>query len=364
MLPHQSTFSRALFCATFALACAGCAAPARTGDTAPHYVLDTAWPQPLPNQWVVGGLGGVCVDHADHVIILNRQNLAPGDLNGGRMAPPVIEFDPSGKVLAGWGDMKNMDARLHSCHEDAEGNLWVASGPSGMIQKYTHDGARLLLQIGKRGVYDTSDGTQHGKPLNSPAGRFTSPSSIAVDRGNGDVYVSDGEDYVLGGEPEPQDKRVIVFDRDGKFLRQWLLPHMQSVHCMALSRAGEVYVCNRTGSQVEIYDRQGKLLRTLATPWTPVTPPADGKPQETGGSAVAIDFSPDPAQKWIFVINQNNARIDIYERASGKWLNSFGRPGTGIGEFNQVHGIAVDSHWNVYLAENRGRRLMRYVLQP
>ena len=27
---------------------------------------------------------------------------------------------------------------------------------------------------------------QHGAPLNSPAGRFTSPSSIAVDRGNGD----------------------------------------------------------------------------------------------------------------------------------------------------------------------------------
>ena len=29
-------------------------------------------------------------------------------------------------------------------------------------------------------------------------------------------------------------------------------------------------------------------------PWTPVTPPADGKVKQSGGAAVAIDFSPDP----------------------------------------------------------------------
>jgi DNA-binding beta-propeller fold protein YncE len=195
-------------------------------------------------------------------------------------------------------------------------------------------------------------------------GRFTSPSSIAVDPANGDVYVSDGEDYVLGSEPPPQNKRVIVFDKAGKYLRQWLLPHMQSVHCLALSRGGEVYVCNRTGSRVEIYDKQGRLLRNLATPWTPVTPPADGKPQETGGSAVSVDFSPDAAQKWVYVMNQNDGRVDIYDRVSGKWLSSFGRPGTMIGQMNQAHGIAVDSKGNVYVSENRGRRIMRFVLVP
>jgi hypothetical protein len=42
-------------------------------------------------------------------------------------------------------------------------------------------------------VFDTADGTAKGKPLNSNAARFLMPSSIFVDRGNGDVYVSDGE---------------------------------------------------------------------------------------------------------------------------------------------------------------------------
>jgi sugar lactone lactonase YvrE len=355
-MPKLSGRPASALAAMLALACAACAGPsAPRAQGVPRYVLDASFPAPLPNLWVLGGLGGVCVDHNDHVFILNRQDVADGDLNGGRLAPMLIEFDAAGKVVNSWGDHQVTDARLHSCHEDGEGNLWVAAAPSGMVQKFSHDGSRLLLTIGAKGALDTADGTAKGAPLNTAGARFTSPSSIAVDRGNGDVYVSDGE------SPK-QNKRVAVFDRSGKFLRQWLLPHMQSVHCLALSRAGEVYVCNRTGSQVEIYDKQGKLLRALATPWQPVTAPANGQARETGGSAVSVDFSPDAAQKWLYVMNQNNARVDIYERASGKWLTSFGRPGTFAGEFNQAHGIAVDSQGRVYVSENRGRRIMRYVL--
>ncbi len=29
---------------------------------APKYEPDLAWPKPLPDRWVLGGLGGVCVD--------------------------------------------------------------------------------------------------------------------------------------------------------------------------------------------------------------------------------------------------------------------------------------------------------------
>ena len=32
---------------------------------APHYDVDASWPKPLPNRWVLGGLGGVCVDGQD-----------------------------------------------------------------------------------------------------------------------------------------------------------------------------------------------------------------------------------------------------------------------------------------------------------
>jgi DNA-binding beta-propeller fold protein YncE len=302
---------------------------------------------------VLGGLGGVCVDNQDHVFILNRQDVVEGDLNAGTLAPPIIEFDPAGNVVNSWGDTKLLDPRLHSCRVDKDNNIWIAAAPSGMIQKYSHDGSKMLLQIGKKGTVDSSDGTPKGKPLNSPAAIFFMPSSIFVDRGNGDIYVSDGE----GND---SNKRVAVFDSNGKFLRQWLPQGMSTVHCMSMANDGQVYVCNRQGQKIQIYDKMGSMKRTIDVPWTPMTPPKDGKIVQSGGSAVALDFSHDPQQRLIYLVNQNNARVEIIDRASGKILSHFGRPGSFPGEFNQAHGIAVDSKDNVYIAENRGKRVHKF----
>jgi len=318
-----------------------------------QYEADVSWPKPLPNRWALGGLGGVCVDAQDHVLILNRQDVNEGDLNGARLAPPIVEFDPAGNVVHSWGDLKVLDPRLHSCHFDGEGNVWIASAPSGMVQKYSHDGSKMLLQIGKKGVVDSSDGTIKGKPLNSNAAQFFMPSSIFVDRQNGDVYVSDGEGA-------GSNRRVVAMDRTGKFLRQWQPADMDVVHCMTIARDGLVYVCNRNGSRIQIYDKMGSLKRTIDVPWTPITPPADGKIVPSGGSVVAIDFSPDAGQRLMFVINQNNSEIEVLERQTGKKVSSFGRPGSFAGEFNQPHGIAVDSKGNVYVAENRGKRIHKF----
>src|ERR1700733_15302969 len=91
--------------------------PAARAETAvPRYEVDASWPKPLPDRWVLGGLGGVCVDAQDHVVILNRQDILPGELNAGHLAPPVIEFDPAGNVVHAWGDKALLDPRLHSCH--------------------------------------------------------------------------------------------------------------------------------------------------------------------------------------------------------------------------------------------------------
>jgi DNA-binding beta-propeller fold protein YncE len=317
----------------------------------PQYQFDASWNKPLPNRWINGGLGGLCVDKDDHVLVLNRQDVNKPELMAGQVAPPMLEFDRAGNVVHSWGDPKLIDSRLHSCHYDKDGNVWVASAPSGMVQKYSHDGSKLLLTIGKKGVYDTSDGTEKGKPLNSPTAAFHMPSGITVDPGNGDVYIADGEN-------DASNSKIAVFDASGKFVRQWQPEGYKSVHCMTMANDGLVYVCNRRNGKLGVFDKMGKLQKTFDVPSTPVTAGiTDG-----GGSAVAIDFSRDREQRYVFVVNQNNSRIDIMERATGKIVGNFGRPGPYAGEFNQAHGIAIDSQGSIYVNENRGRRTQKFKL--
>jgi hypothetical protein len=258
-------------------------------NAAPRYEVDVTFPNQFPDRWVTGGFGGHCIDAQDHVLLLNRQDVLDGELNAGRLAPLMIELDPAGKVVHSWGDPNLIEGtvaglrngptafRLHTCQFDKDGNVWIASSPGGMIQKYTHDGSKLLQQIGEKGVFDTSDGTTKGTPLNSNAARFTSPASIHVDRQNGDIYVADGES-------RNGNSRIMVLDTNGNFLRQWRIEGMDSVHCMEIADDGAVYVCNRYGDQIRLYDKMGNLKKTFDYQWKPVTMPADGTIKESGGA--------------------------------------------------------------------------------
>ena len=54
-----------------------CAPNTHAQKGAPRYEVDLSWPKPLPERWVLGGLGGLCVDAQDHVFLLNRQDILP-----------------------------------------------------------------------------------------------------------------------------------------------------------------------------------------------------------------------------------------------------------------------------------------------
>jgi len=133
----------------------------------PQFKYDASWPKPLPDGWVLGSVGSVCVDARDHVFAVTRGEPAPKERNLATPAPPVIEFDADGNVVNSWGNRGLMAKTQHGCFIDKEGNFWTAGNNDGIVQKYTHDGSKMLLQIGTKGVMDSADGTATGKGLNA-----------------------------------------------------------------------------------------------------------------------------------------------------------------------------------------------------
>jgi hypothetical protein len=92
-------------------------------NNAPGFEVDPSWPKPLPNLWVTGGIGGVCVDALDNVFILNRRDLTDNELGAAHQAPPVIEFDPEGNVVNSFGEPEMVPNELHGCTVDRGNNV-------------------------------------------------------------------------------------------------------------------------------------------------------------------------------------------------------------------------------------------------
>ena len=268
----------------------------------PRFEIDPWWPKPLPEGWITGQLACVSVDHHDHVIVVNRGDITEEERETCIQAPAVMIFDLEGNMVDAWGDWAVLPSTPHSCVVDNDNHVWITANGDGMVQKYTHDG-KLLLQIGEKGVFDTSDGTKKGKPLNSGRTRFFKPAGVAVDPDNGDVYFADGYG----------NRRVVVFDRNGNFLRQWgrqATPEemeageggafAEVVHSVAISNAGLVYVGDRQGDRVQVFDKMGNFKRNIwVRTGTPTLPDKRGTAWWTG-------FSPDREQRFMYVMNGRN----------------------------------------------------------
>lgn len=326
-------------------------------QNAPQFEVDTSWPKPLPEGWIHGQLGGVCVDSDDRIGVVDRRNITEEETQTSRAAPPIQIFDMEGNLLTAFGDPQVVPNSIHGCTFDTEGNIYVAGNADGIIQKYNMDG-ELLLQIGTRGAFDTSNSLLEGTAQNSSQVQLFRPSDMAVDPDNGDIYISDGYG----------NRRVAVFDNEGNYLRQWgrqatIEESRQGVggvfamvvHCITMSNEGLLYVCDRQGDRVQVFNKQGDFIRNI---WVRT---ALAEIPDFRGSAWSLDFSADPQQKYLYVMNGRNEQVHVIDHLSGEVLSSFGRPGHYPGDFTHGHTVAVDSDGNIYVAETAtGRRVQRF----
>src|SRR5215218_8384241 len=87
--------------------------PSSRAADPPRFEVDAFWPKPLPNNWLLGQVASVAVGPDDHVWILQRPRSLSDDEKGASLKPPrnkccvpapsVMEFDPDGNFLQGWG---------------------------------------------------------------------------------------------------------------------------------------------------------------------------------------------------------------------------------------------------------------------
>ncbi len=353
---------------------------ARDRLEAPQFQVDPRWPQALPNRWLVGAIAGVAVDARDHVWIVHRPGtLQPNETRSiWRAAPPVIEFDPEGRVVQAWGgrgEGYEWPDLEHGIHVDDDGHVWLGGGgpKDAQILKFTRDG-RFLLQIGRKGQNQGSHDTAN----------LGSAANMTVDRAANELYVADG--YT--------NHRVIVFDATtGAYKRHWgaygrppddafftragerlpapfsgavqheqrpsqydpdgpPAPQFRIVHAVRLSNDGLVYVCDRTNNRLQVFRKDGTFVKEAVVA------------RQTLGSGSVWDlvFSPDPAQSFLIVNDGTNQQIWLLRRDTLEVVGAFGHAGRWAGQFYGAHVIATDSKGNLYVGETyEGKRVQKFV---
>jgi hypothetical protein len=170
----------------------------------PDFASDPSWPQVLPNNWRLGQVAGLYVDHHDHIWVYNRprsmtdqeaglEGPLPGvtnpegvPINGlgfprpygptsdcCRAAPSVLAFDMSGKLLRSWGGpadpgwlAKHCRAEdgciwpnnEHGIYVDHQDNVWISGNGGGGLAP----GAPIPPAVAGRGGRGNTPWTTHG----------------------------------------------------------------------------------------------------------------------------------------------------------------------------------------------------------
>ncbi len=355
------------------------------GDFGTPLALSSATGKPKP--WVTGEVAGTCVDSEDHVFTVNRGNLVSPETVEAVPSPTVIEYDPDGNVVNAWSTPATQ-AQIHGCFVDYQDNIWIAGNGDGIVQKFTHDGSTLLLQIGTMGMCDNPPmntcGNSGGNSLanmshnllNEPANVWVDPGRDPVTHKRGSIYIADG----YGNH------RVVVFQDNGDgtatWLRQWGYvagtvndPQTDSrggfaagdgghPHCVVGGNDGLMYVCDRADDRIEVFTRTGSLVRIISVvPGTGQTLGIGGAPGlGTAGSAWDLRFTNDPGQAYMFEVDGGNEILHTMDRVLGTIVGGIGQPGHQAGQFTFLHSNTVDSKGNVYTGETiNGRRIQRFV---
>jgi DNA-binding beta-propeller fold protein YncE len=255
---------------------------------------------------------------------------------------PVQVFDRHGSLLTTWGE--GVFVRPHGIFIGPDDTIYCTDDHDHTVRAFSTEG-RLKLTLGVRGRPSHTGATSidyrtirfAGPPFNFPTNMALGPK--------GDIYVADGYGNA----------RVHRFSADGRLQHSWGEPgsgpgQFQVPHGIAVDREGTVYVADRENSRIQRFSSAGAYQGE----WTDVARPCQIFIDPNGTIYVAeLGFR---AGRWPGTgqaqPGQTGGRVSIFDR-NGKLHSRWGggENPSAPGDFCAPHGLWIDSHGDLYVAE-------------
>jgi len=164
---------------------------------------------------------------------------------------------------------------------------------------------------------------------------------------------------------------VVKFDKTGKFLKRALSgapTPFNTVHGIAVAGSPpRVFVSDRGNRRIQVFDTDGKFLRMihLNVPYDKKRHPVLGNlpanpPDETAPWTICITNTP---TQYLYTTDQEPGRL--YKLSlDGAILGMLGESGRGVKQFNWVHGLACPSEDVLLVADMNNWRVQKITLRP
>ncbi|WP_218033041.1 family 16 glycoside hydrolase [Brevifollis gellanilyticus] len=282
---------------------------------------------------------GIAINAADEIFISDHYNSR------------VQKFDADGKLLAHFPVLPNPGGIT------ADGDLlYITHFPVARVnQTKAQDRVSVYSQKGEFIREWGSTGTGDGQ--------LSWPGGLAVNKA-GEVFVAD-----------QTNRRVQVFDREGKFLRKWgeygVKPgqfggntnpksRVGGPQFIAINQAGCIFTTEASVGRIQKFSPEGKPLLAWGT--------LDDKPGAFGGfftgfnakliGPIGIAFDRQN-RLWISAVS---GRVQCFS-PEGTYIGGIGdTQGTEEGQFYAPHGVAINSHNELFVVDTYNHRVQKYVI--
>lgn len=255
-----------------------------------------------------------------------------------RITIPTLYVADSGNNRVQW--FNNSATYENSYSTSLSTPSFVAVDPAGNFY-VTDKGNNLVKKFNSSGTYISTGGFPIGNAGSNGAGKFSSPTGIAIDI-SGNIWVSDsGNNYIQ------------EFNSSGTYITHCGNGTVSGPQGLAADNAGNVWVAD-TGNKVI---RQISAACVLGTSLGG-SGSGNGKFGASSPTGIAID----PAG-FIWVTDGGNNRVQKFTpNTPPVYVTQFGSSGSATGKFgaSSPSGIAIDSTGNIWTADPGNSRIQLF----